>query len=124
MPGSPGVNILATLGNNQFNYNSAIGIAILSSGNIGLNKVTANENGWLTNDNGVYLHTSGASSISITCSAFNHNRLYGLEVEMGSGVINFKGVAANNNHLGAADFRFTSIPVGVRPIVSWTVCGK
>jgi hypothetical protein len=50
--------------------------------------------------------------------------MYGLDVSMGSGVINFKGVNASNNQSGVGDFRFTSIPAGVTPVVSWTVCGK
>jgi hypothetical protein len=120
-PGSPGVNILATLGNNQFNNNYYNGIHIVSSGNIVLNKVTANENGWPTTRSGVYLETHGASSITITCSVFNHNGKYGLEVSMGTGTLTFKSVAANHNDPVLGDLK---LPVGTVPVQGWTVCGK
>lgn len=123
-PGSPGVSLLATLGNNQFNNNTANGMYIFSSGSIALNKVTANENGWSTTKSGAYLYTTNISSITITCSVFNHNRMFGLGITMGSGVINFKGVSANYNQSGAGDFSFTSNPAGVKPVLTWTVCGK
>ena len=120
MPGSPAVNILATLGNNQFNNNAANGISIYSSGKIALNKVAANENGWSTNMSGAFLYTTNASSITITCSAFNHNQKYGLEVWMGTGTLTFKSVAANYNNPGLGDLL---LPVGKVPVPGWTVCG-
>jgi hypothetical protein len=116
MPGSPGASILATLGNNQVNNNAHWGMIINSSGSIALNKVTANDNGWY----GAFLMTPGASSISVTCSVLNRNGNVGLFVSMGSGALNFKGLAANDNNSGAGDLSLG----GKVPVVSWTVCGK
>jgi hypothetical protein len=83
--GSPGVNILSTSGNNQFNGNVRYGLMIESWGNIVLNKVIASDNGVGGPSSGAVLYTGGASTITITCSAFNHNQKYGLEVSMGTG---------------------------------------
>jgi hypothetical protein len=116
-PGSPGVNILSTSGNNQFNGNAAYGLYVGSSGNIVLSKVIASDNGFVSTSSGVLLQTGGTSSISITCSAFNRNKNYGLQVTIGSGVLSFKSVAANANQ-GATDLNLSKVPV-----MSWAVCG-
>jgi hypothetical protein len=121
-PGLPGVNVLGTSGLNQFNNNSINGIVIMTSGNITLNKVTASYNGIALVQSGVILATTTTHSITITCSAFNQNGKYGLEVSMGSGVLTFKSVAASHN-LGGVDLHLVSLPAGVTPVMSWTVCG-
>jgi hypothetical protein len=91
----------------------------LSHGNIVLNKVIASDNGVVGLYSGVYLETHGASSVTITCSAFNHNANIGLEVAMGTGTLTFKSVAANYNNGGGDDFYLN----GKVPVMSWTVCG-
>jgi hypothetical protein len=118
-----GINILSTLGNNQFNGNSRWGLWVLSNGNIALNKVIASDNGIGQLTSGAVLRTSltGSGSVTITCSAFNHNKVYGLEVRMGSGTLTFKSVAANHNDPVLGDFL---LPVGKVPVQGWTVCGK
>jgi len=119
--GSPGVNILSTSGNNQFNGNAWIGLNVNSSGNISLSKVLASDNGAGGPSSGAYLYTTGTSSIGITCSAFNHNAKYGLEVDMGTGTLTFKGVAANHNN--AANPTWGDLNLNKAPVMSWTVCG-
>jgi len=117
--GSPGINILGTAGLNQFTYNSMNGMMIKTSGNITLNKVTASANGIALTESGAILITDGThSSITITCSAFNYNGKYGLEVVMGSGVLTFKSAAASHN-LGGVDLSLG----GKVPVMRWTVCG-
>jgi hypothetical protein len=116
-----GINILSTLGNNQFNGNSRFGLFAVSNGNITLNKVIASDNGLVGPPfySGAVLGTYGVtSSVTITCSAFNHNGKWGLELLMGGGVLTFKGVAANNN-LSTVEFGLG----GKVPVMSWTVCG-
>jgi hypothetical protein len=116
--GSPGINILSTSGINQTNGNSRVGLLISSSGNIVLNKVIASDNGAIGPQSGAFLNIFGAgSSVTIICSAFNHNGNYGLEVSMGTGTLSFKSVAAGGN-LGPAQFNLSKAPV-----MSWTVCG-
>jgi hypothetical protein len=118
---APAINILSTLGNNQFIGNSRWGLWVTSHGNIVLNKVIASDNGLVGPYSGALLFTAGASSVSITCSAFNHNAKWGLELTMGTGVLTFKGVAANHNMAGG-NIEYSL--GGKTPVINWAVCGK
>jgi hypothetical protein len=117
---TPGVNILSTSGINQFNGNTRWGLYVSSNGNITLSKMIASDNGaGGYTYSGAYLGTSDTRSVTITCSAFNHNANIGLEVAMGTGTLTFKSVAANYNNGGGDDFYLN----GKVPVMSWTVCG-
>jgi hypothetical protein len=117
--GDAGVSILSTLGINQFNGNSGNGLNVFTDGNIVLNKVMVSDNGFIAPNDGAVLRTINASSVTITCSVFNHNQGYGLSVNLGTGPVIFKSVGANKN-LGPADY---NLPPLLVPTMSWVVCG-
>jgi putative surface-exposed virulence protein len=119
---TPGVSILSTLGLNQFNGNTRYGIYVSSNGNIALNKVTANDNGSIGLNSGAMLYTTGASSITVICSVFNHNNDYGLFMSTGSGVLTLKGVSANFNNGGGTNKDIYWGTTGPKAL-SWVVCG-
>ena len=116
-PGWPAVNVLGTLGYNRFNNNDAVGLYIITNGNVTLNKLTANENGYLAVRDGATINAPTANWVSITCGVFNHNRDVGLEVFMASGVVKFASVGAN------ANINQDIFLGGKIPYISWTICG-
>jgi hypothetical protein len=115
-----GINILSTSGNNQFIGNYGYGLYAMSNGNITLSKAIVSHNGMVVFTSGAYLFTISTSSINITCSVFNYNNKFGLEVVMGTGTLALKSVGTNHNHGGFSDIS----QVGGTRSTSWTVCGK
>jgi hypothetical protein len=69
--GAYNVNVLSSLGANQFNNNAWDGLYILTNGNVVVSKANANNNG----GDGFYIHFTGVAGkkITFTCSSASYN---------------------------------------------------
>ena len=94
--GSGDVEILATLGENQFSFNTLNGLTIATVGNVKLNKITAQENG----GRGVtFSNNGGTGTVTITTLLTKMNGSYGLYF-FTSGAATLTNVTSLSNGVG------------------------
>lgn len=94
--GSGDVEILATLGENQFSFNTLNGLTIATVGNVKLNKITAQENG----GRGVtFSNNGGTGTVTITTLLTKMNGSYGLYFYT-SGAATLTNVTSLSNGVG------------------------
>jgi hypothetical protein len=100
-------------GTNTFDGNRSWGLHIQTYGAVTLKNITAEDNGWATNDGGVFVHNGSAdpakpASVTMTgVNRFNYNHNDGLYV-LSIGAITLSNVTANGNGGGTYGSGFGS----------------